>query len=196
MNEITVKSLFRDDLQRFKMARAGATLAGVRDVLVAQHKGVLPENFVIKYEWGAPPFFLRDTPAQKASATSFRRFSRGVCAEPVCPWRAAGKGLQELTADAQLDAVMKTLEAAGNSSPLRLYLSPAETDGGEPEIPETDAAQDTPRTSVGSASTSGASASPRTPAMDVNRRTPAVRAGVRTPGTPPIATTSSSAPCE
>jgi hypothetical protein len=32
------------------------------------------------------------------------------------------KGLQELTADAQLEAVIKTLEEAGNS-PLRLYLS-------------------------------------------------------------------------
>ena len=58
MTEITVKSLFRDDLQRFKLASAGATLAGIRAALVSHHRGVLPENFVIKYEWGeraSPP---------------------------------------------------------------------------------------------------------------------------------------------
>ena len=58
MTEITVQSLFRDDLQRFKLASAGATLAGIRAALVSHHRGVLPENFVIKYEWGeraSPP---------------------------------------------------------------------------------------------------------------------------------------------
>ena len=57
MGDITIKSLFREDLQRFKMVRAGATLAGVRSQLEAQHGGMLPAGFVIKYEWGAssPP---------------------------------------------------------------------------------------------------------------------------------------------
>ena len=71
MTEITVKSLFRDDLQRFKLASAGATLAGIRAALVSHHRGVLPENFVIKYEWGeraSPPTPLAPPtwPAQPA----------------------------------------------------------------------------------------------------------------------------------
>ncbi len=53
MGDITIKSLFREDLQRFKMARdKDCTLAGVRSKLENQHKGMLPQNFVIKYEWG------------------------------------------------------------------------------------------------------------------------------------------------
>lgn len=52
MSDITIKSLFREDLQRFKMPREGATLAGVRSKLETQHRGMLPQNFVIKYEWG------------------------------------------------------------------------------------------------------------------------------------------------
>ena len=52
MGDVTIKSLFREDLQRFKMARDGATLAGVRSQLETQHRGMLPPNFVIKYEWG------------------------------------------------------------------------------------------------------------------------------------------------
>ena len=73
MTEITVKSLFRDDLQRFKLASAGATLAGIRAALVSHHRGVLPENFVIKYEWGerasppVPPTSLA-RPARPSSA--------------------------------------------------------------------------------------------------------------------------------
>lgn len=48
--------------------------------------------------------------------------SFGCCADVAGP--CPGKGLQELTTDEQLEAVIKTLAEAGNS-PLRLYLSGA-----------------------------------------------------------------------
>jgi Ras-related protein Rab-32 len=58
-NEITVKSLarvavggvFSDDLKRFKVTRAGLTIAKLREELQSQHRGNLPDDFVIKYEW-------------------------------------------------------------------------------------------------------------------------------------------------
>ena len=53
MAEVTVKSLFVDDLQRFRIARAGITVQMVREKLIEKHRADLPENFVIKYEWGA-----------------------------------------------------------------------------------------------------------------------------------------------
>ena len=43
----------QDDLKRFKMPRAGITLADVRAELVRRHNSTLPDNFVVKYEWGA-----------------------------------------------------------------------------------------------------------------------------------------------
>ena len=59
MGDVTIKSLLREDLQRFKMARDGATLAGVRSQLETQHRGMLPPNFVIKYEWGVASLYPR-----------------------------------------------------------------------------------------------------------------------------------------
>eukprot|EP01048_Picozoa_sp_COSAG05_P017325 COSAG05_NODE_2345_length_3199_cov_1.827419_3_plen_82_part_00 len=53
MGEITVKSLYVDDLQRFKISRSGITIHSVRAKLIEKHREVLPQDFVIKYEWGA-----------------------------------------------------------------------------------------------------------------------------------------------
>ena len=116
---------------------------------------------------------------------------------------------------------MKTLEEAGNSSPLRLYLSgatpplfhfanrtsaaplrltrcsrvAAAADAPKGEADGSDPAKFDARSS---GSSSAASASPKTPADA--RRTPAFRPrGLSTPGTPAsplVATTSASAPCE
>ena len=214
MGDITIKSLFREDLQRFKMARddGECTLSGVRAKLEAQHRGMLPPNFVIKYEWG------------ECRCARFVPFypSQGGCvavaevhgADRVCA-RGAGKGLQELTTDAQLEAVIKTLAEAGNS-PLRLYLSgalpavaavgprcrshsacmpdslacaaAAPEPGGAESAPAPKAAAAAPRLSQSTANGEG---SPRTPA-DL-RPTPRPRlSGV----SPLVATSSASAPCE
>ena len=116
---------------------------------------------------------------------------------------------------------MKTLEEAGNSSPLRLYLSgatpplfhfanrtsaaplrltrcsrvAAAADAPKGEADGSDPAKFDARSS---GSSSAASASPKTPADA--RRTPAFRPrGLSTTGTPAsplVATTSASAPCE
>eukprot|EP01051_Picozoa_sp_SAG22_P010621 SAG22_NODE_964_length_6277_cov_12.416316_5_plen_365_part_00 len=59
MEEITVKSLarvtiggaFSDDLKRFKLKRDGLTITKLREELFSQHRGNLPGDFVIKYEW-------------------------------------------------------------------------------------------------------------------------------------------------
>jgi hypothetical protein len=52
MAEVTVKSLYVDDLQRFKLLRRGITVQTVRSTLASKHREALPDNFVIKYEWG------------------------------------------------------------------------------------------------------------------------------------------------
>ena len=80
MGDVTIKSLFREDLQRFKMARDGATLAGVRSQLETQHRGMLPPNFVIKYEWGvaslSPRLSLSSPLALARSLSLSRALSR------------------------------------------------------------------------------------------------------------------------
>ena len=101
MGEITVKSLYMDDLQRFKISRSGISIHSVRAKLVEKHREVLPRDFVIKYEWGA-----------------FVSIYGLSAANP-----RTGKGLQELREDVQLEEVLQSLEDSGNSSPLRLYLS-------------------------------------------------------------------------
>lgn len=47
---VTIKSLYNEELQRFKLDGT-PTLAGIRAELRRRHSG-LPENYQVKYEWG------------------------------------------------------------------------------------------------------------------------------------------------